>query len=131
MNTKNNVFQECSSSLTISTKTSASFSAIACGYRLQKAASDPTDFQSNTRKASAVEGLDRCLSLISILGSRVDKVSSSLRKMPGTCKQCHGQTGSEHQGSRWGFDQCTLPHSDDCPGGIVETPGVRKACPIG
>ena len=51
--------------------------------------------------------------------------------MPGTCKQCHGQTGSEHQGSKWGFDQCILPHNDDCPGGIVETPGVRKACPIG
>ena len=30
-----------------------------------------------------------------------------------------------------GFDQCILPHNDDCPGGIVETPGVRKACPIG
>ena len=95
-----------------------------------RSASDPTDIQSSTRKLSAVEDLDRCLSLVSLLGDRVDKAVKFIR-MPGTCKQCHGKTGAEHVGSKWGFDICTLPHSEDCPGGIAEIPGQKKACPDG
>ena len=100
-----------------------------CVTRLQKSVSDPTDLQSISRKNSAVENLDRCLSLLSVLGNKVEKVTGLVRKMPGTCRKCHGPTGSAHAGSRWGFEQCTLPHSLDCIGGIIEVPGEREACP--
>ena len=99
--------------------------------RLRKSLSDPTGLKSLGRTASAVESLDRCLSLASLLNCRVDRVASFIREMPGVCKQCHGQTGSDHVGSRWGYEHCTLLHSDVCPGGVVEVPGVRKACPPG
>ena len=99
--------------------------------RLQKSASDPSDLQSFSRRESAVGGLDRCLSLLSVLGCKVDRVTGFITTMPGTCKQCHGETGKEHVGSKWGFDHCNLPHNDGCLGGIEEIPGKRKACPVG
>ena len=61
----------------------------------------------------------------------MEKVSGLIRNMPGVCKKCHGQTGSDHAGSRWGFEHCSLLHSDYCLGGITEIPGVRTACPEG
>ena len=61
----------------------------------------------------------------------MDRVTGFITTMPGTCKQCHGETGKEHVGSKWGFDHCNLPHNDGCLGGIEEIPGKRKACPVG
>ena len=125
----NDVFQDCQITLSNGSPFTLKYPTSAVSLRgLRKSASDPT-LDTSTRKESAVEGLNRCLSLVSILGSRVDKLSTSFTRMPGACKQCHGETGSSHAGSRWGFDHCTLPHSDDCPGGIEEIPGKRKGCP--
>ena len=97
--------------------------------QLRKSISDPTNLHSFSRKESAVETLDRCSSLVSLLGSRVDRCFSLINTMPGICKKCHGQTGSAHVGSRWGFAVCTLPHNEGCMGGVSELPGVRCACP--
>ena len=99
--------------------------------KLRKSLSDPTGLKSLGRRESAVESLDRCLSLASLLNCRIDRVASFIKEMPGVCKQCHGQTGSGHTGSRWGYEHCTLLHNDDCLGGLVEVNGVRKACPPG
>ena len=126
------VFQDEGITTTIGSPDTLGYPPLNPSYpRLQKSASDPTDLQSFTRRESAVGGLDRCLSLISVLGNKVDKVTSFISTMPGTCKQCHGETGSEHVGSRWGFEHCNLPHNDGCRGGIEEIPGKRKACPVG
>ena len=124
----NDVFQDCQVTLSNGSPFTLRYPATVVSRGLRKSASDPT-LDNSVRKESAVDGLNRCLSLVSILGSRVDKLSSSFTKMPGACKQCHGETGSSHTGSRWGFDHCTLPHSDDCPGGMEEIPGKRKGCP--
>ena len=94
-----------------------------------RSASDPTGLQSKERRHSAVADLDRCLSLVSVLGDRVDKATAFIKNMTGTCKGCHGQTGSEHAGSRWGFEHCTLEHSSDCGGGVEEIPGKKRGCP--
>ena len=109
----------------------ASLPEDSCVARLRRSVSDPTDLQSRTRRLSAAEGLNRCLSACSLLAERVEKVSGLIRNMPGVCKKCHGQTGSDHAGSRWGFEHCSLLHSDYCLGGITEIPGVRTACPEG
>ena len=102
-----------------------------CVRRLQKSVSDPTDLRSSTKNKSASEGLEKCFSLLSILGCKFERVTSLVRNMPGTCRGCHGLTGSEHVGSRWGFAHCTLLHNDDCKGGITEITGERNACPVG
>ena len=47
------------------------------------------------------------------------------------CHGCHLQVGQgAHQGSAIGKNLCTLPHSLNCPGGIVEDNSYR-ACPPG
>ena len=47
------------------------------------------------------------------------------------CHGCHLQMGQgAHNGSASGKNQCTLPHSLSCPGGIVEDNSWR-ACPTG
>ena len=47
------------------------------------------------------------------------------------CHGCHLQMGQgAHNGSVPGKDHCTLPHSNSCPGGIVEDASWR-ACPVG
>ena len=103
-----------------------------CSRKLLKSASDPTGLKSRDKEGiSAVTNLDRCLSLVSLLHSKVDRVADTIRVMPGPCKKCHGQTGSDHVGSKWGFNQCTLPHNDDCIGGVSGVPEVREACHIG
>ena len=99
--------------------------------RLRKSVSDPTDLLSAGRRESVADTLAHCTSLLSLLNSRVDGVTDLVRVMPGSCSKCHGQTGSDHAGSRWGFDACTLDHSDGCVGGKTEIPGKRAACPDG
>ena len=94
-----------------------------------RSASDPTELHSRQGRQSAVRDLDRCISLVSLLGDRVDRATSFVRNMPGTCKGCHGPTGSDHVGSRWGFEHCILPHSTECPGGVKEDPGKKRPCP--
>ena len=99
-------------------------------HHLRRSVSDPTELYSLGRRESAVETLDRCSSLLTLLGSKVDNLTTKARNMPGICKKCHGQTGAAHVGSKWGLSACTLLHSEDCLGGITEQLGVRSACPV-
>ena len=49
------------------------------------------------------------------------------------CKRCHGPCGKlgQHQGSRTGYDFCTLAHDPSCPGDVLEVTGKIASCPVG
>ena len=96
-------------------------------YTLRKSVSDPTDLRPSSGQF-AIRELDRCLSLLSVLNQKVDQ---AVNKMPGNCKWCHGPTGSQHVGSKWGYDICKLPHSSLCTGGVSAIDDKRSACPTG
>ena len=61
----------------------------------------------------------------------LDTPKSSRVKGGMICHGCHLQMGQgAHQGSAAGKNQCTLPHSNNCPGGIIED-GSYRGCPTG
>ena len=88
--------------------------------------SDPSDL-----RPKSIQELDRCFSLLSLLGKRVERAGSLARTMPGNCKYCHGPTGTQHAGSKWGYVNCKLSHSSLCSGGVTGIPDTRMACPPG
>ena len=49
------------------------------------------------------------------------------------CKRCHGPVGKpgQHQSSRTGYGNCTLPHDPSCPGSVDEVLGKIAPCPPG
>ena len=93
---------------------------------LIKSVSDPSDL-----RPKSIQELDRCFSLLSLLGKRVERAGSLARNMPGNCKYCHGPTGTQHAGSKWGYVNCKLSHSSLCSGGVTGIPDTRMACPPG
>ena len=47
------------------------------------------------------------------------------------CHGCHGRMGQgAHDGSAPGKNVCSLPHSSDCPGSVVED-DLWRSCPVG
>ena len=102
-----------------------------CGLsRLRKSVSDPTELRPSKSKL-ALQELDRCFSLLSVLGKSIENSEQLVRNMPGNCKYCHGPTGTPHTGSKWGYDACKLPHSSLCLGSVTAIPDKRMACPSG
>ena len=107
---------------------------------LRRSVSDPTELA--TSRLSPLTVVRRCASLISSLDKRVDIARANVRfrtismsgpSKPGIgCKRCHGSVGKpgQHQGSRTGYNRCTLPHDPTCPGGVLEVPGKIAPCPV-
>ena len=109
-----------------------SISASGCSRVLRKSFSDPTDLlRTGSSHVSAIKELDRCFSLLSVIGRSIKNTENLVRKMPGTCKWCHAPTGALHTGSKWGYNICRLQHSALCDGGITAILEKRMACPLG
>ena len=109
-----------------------SISASGCSRVLRKSFSDPTDLlRTGSSHVSAIKELDRCFSLLSVIGRSIENTENLVRKMPGTCKWCHAPTGALHTGSKWGYDISRLQHSALCDGGITAILEKRMACPLG
>ena len=107
---------------------------------LRRSVSDPTEVCSSRVSPQSV--LRRCASLVSSLDQKIDIVRAKVRfqtasmmsgqTKPGIgCKRCHGPVGKpgQHQGSRTGYNFCSLPHDPSCPGGVLEVPDKIAPCP--
>ena len=107
---------------------------------LRRSVSDPTEV--SLSRVSPQSVLRRCASLVSSLDQRLDIVRAKVRfqtvcmmagqTKPGIgCKRCHGPVGKpgQHQGSRTGYNYCSLPHDPTCPGGVLEVPDKIAPCP--
>ena len=124
-----------------------------CPGVLSRAASDPTPTR---ERSTALENLERCRSVLSLLDSRVDRLSKSVRSQscspsrglnsrssstPGMARRCHGCHGpldGSHKGIPYGADLvsgCPLDHKKSCEGGIRagrdKNGGLWRSCPVG